>query len=462
MMDEFLSDIYGAIFKKYILYYTLPEFDIAVNEKDKDEIIIKGKNCIGHVSFNKYNIMELTVINQKNNQCDFYLHFQMKDLRHAKELFEEMCECMRALLQIKKEKILLCCSSGLTTGFFADKLNEMAQLLNIDYEFCATRFSSVYEEGKEYNMIFLAPQVSHQDLKLKRIFYLKKIIRIPPHIFARYDCIKMFELIKEVQNAKPFIPNMSIKPVIQLSINQPVLCLAINYTYENVQIDYRISGQYQRIIYENKIIKKKLSLDDIKDTLDTLLTNYSDIDTIGISIPGIVKQGRVYNSVVDGIKDINLQEYLRNVYKKRVIISSDIQSAAIGYASTQRKSKKFSLIYFSDASNYSVAHMIDNCLINSYQNYIEKEQLFLMNNDQIDHSSQDAFELLFELLLTMIALMPLDVYIISCPFLIDLDILKERVLNVIKKEISDFNFEIQKIEYIKEYILMGILRQCVY
>lgn len=48
----------------------------------------------------------------------------------------------------------------MTTGFFAQKLNEGVQLLNKDFEFNAVSYGNLYDEAKDYDVILLAPQVS--------------------------------------------------------------------------------------------------------------------------------------------------------------------------------------------------------------------------------------------------------------------------------------------------------------
>lgn len=82
-----------------------------------------------------------------NGGNKFYLYFELKDIKHAEELFEEMLETFETLKNHEKIKILLCCTSGLTTNFFKEKLNEAAEILSLDYEFYAVSFSKIYSEA---------------------------------------------------------------------------------------------------------------------------------------------------------------------------------------------------------------------------------------------------------------------------------------------------------------------------
>ena len=61
----------------------------------------------------------------------FYLHFELRDLNYVEELFAEMLATITDLKSKQTVKILLSCTGGLTTVFFADKLNETAKILSI-------------------------------------------------------------------------------------------------------------------------------------------------------------------------------------------------------------------------------------------------------------------------------------------------------------------------------------------
>ena len=52
----------------------------------------------------------------------------MKTMKHAIELFHEMIESILQLVEKPKVRILLSCSGGLTTSYFASKLNEASEL----------------------------------------------------------------------------------------------------------------------------------------------------------------------------------------------------------------------------------------------------------------------------------------------------------------------------------------------
>lgn len=118
-MDEFLKEINADIFWKYIKAYDFNE-NMQVNVEDKSVII---KTAYSHSQINYYNmqLFEFKVSNTYLHTDEFYLHFQMKNMKHALELFNEMLEIIQTLVNRPQVKILLSCSGGLTTDFFAMK-----------------------------------------------------------------------------------------------------------------------------------------------------------------------------------------------------------------------------------------------------------------------------------------------------------------------------------------------------
>lgn len=131
-MDEFLQDINTLFFFKWICIQENKRFQIYLSEKDKNIIYIETEYGIEEVTFNPLNIIELKVTNKITKEVNFYLHFQMKTIKHALELFNEMIESIISLSSKPVTKVLLSCSGGLTTGFFAQRINEVIRLLGLD------------------------------------------------------------------------------------------------------------------------------------------------------------------------------------------------------------------------------------------------------------------------------------------------------------------------------------------
>jgi len=70
------------------------------------------------VNFYDLEIVELAIVDN-NDENRFYLHFQVRDDDHARGLYNEMIIALRQLENRTKVKVLLTCSSALTTSYFA-------------------------------------------------------------------------------------------------------------------------------------------------------------------------------------------------------------------------------------------------------------------------------------------------------------------------------------------------------
>ena len=168
-MDEFLSELYVEYFKKWILLQTSKDYKLYFNDNDSNIILIEAENSLSRVTFNRFNIIELCVMNNNDNKLEFYIHFQMQNLGHAKRLFEEMIECIYNTIKQPVLKILLSCSSGLTTSYFAEKLSQTAELLELNYQFQAVGWEKVLAAALDFDVLLLAPQRSYQCARIQKI-----------------------------------------------------------------------------------------------------------------------------------------------------------------------------------------------------------------------------------------------------------------------------------------------------
>ena len=124
------------IYKNWILNHKIDGVKIF---SQNENILIETNFARGEINFYELEvqIVEMSVNTLEDDENKFYLHFELKDLSHAKELFKEMLEVLESLEKQPKIKILLCCTSGLTTNFFKDKLNEASKILSLNFEFNA-------------------------------------------------------------------------------------------------------------------------------------------------------------------------------------------------------------------------------------------------------------------------------------------------------------------------------------
>ena len=105
----------------------------------------------------------------------------------AKENFKAMIHNLTASQKKENLKILFSCTGGLTTGYFAEKLNEASKILARKYTFAAVPFAEIYKVKDDYDIIMIAPQIGYKLQEISNKFPDSLVLKIPPKIFAAYD-----------------------------------------------------------------------------------------------------------------------------------------------------------------------------------------------------------------------------------------------------------------------------------
>lgn len=332
MSEEILSE-----FKQKILSTNFSEGTIS--EVDGN-IEIKTPYAVGKINFYalEVTIVEMSVINLADDENKFYLHFELRELSYAEELFAEMLETLTDLKNQQKLKILMSCTGGLTTSFFADKLNEAANLLSLEYEFNAVPFHKLYEVARDYSLILLAPQIAYQFKTAQDILHDKLILKIPPKVFASYDSGEMLNFIRaELDSWKKTSAERFIAKVRKgIKSNAKILSIALMPSHNQTRIAYKIYEKGAPIV-EETVIKGKLNvLRDLQDILDTIPCRFKNYDAVGIATAGTIHNGFLELKHFM-LQDINLQKFLEEKYKVPVTITNNLKAAALGYYVQQDK-----------------------------------------------------------------------------------------------------------------------------
>lgn len=336
LLDEFYKDLYMDVFKKWICFQKSPHYRI---KECKDFVQLESPFGIAEVTFNLYCIIELKVTSKKREELDFYLHFQMNTLKHAVSLFNEMLVCLLKLDHEAKTKVLLCCSGGLTTSYFAQEINKASKLLKNTIEVSAVGYNQLYQIDQQFDFIFLAPQISYLHAQVQSILKDQVVMKIPPLVFARYDVGTLLKMI-ENSKSKKIVHVQEKENDLKLDIKnkQQIACLTIFKNKERIHIVYRIYIQ-GKVLFQNEIIKYKIHIQDIYDLIDTLIIQYPKLSTISLSLPGIVDAGKISSTYISGVENENIEERLKQRYKQQIKLYNDINVAAMGYYVTHSENK---------------------------------------------------------------------------------------------------------------------------
>lgn len=463
-MDEFLRDIHTLIFKEWLLFQKSEYYHTYLNEKDNDVIIIENEYCYSYITFNPQNIIELCVMNKMTDEMEFYLHFQFKTLKHAISLFEEMKSCIKKIVNKPKCRILLCCSGGMTTEFFADKIRNAIKLLGLNIEVAAVGYQKLYQEGQNYDVILLAPQVSYIFLQAEKALKNQLVLKIPPQVFAKYNVGALITFIENSLSKREKKHENYIEPLssmIEINTNKNVLSVSINANGDNSHISYRLYGKNQSIILDSKIIKDNITLQDIIDALDTVLLQNDKIDVIGLAIPGVIVDGYLRSGIIKDIHNRKIGKILKERYHKETIIINDVNAAVVGYYSSQQEHQSLAMLFQPINRMAGAAIIINGQLIKGFGGLAGEVQLLplQLSDDllELSNTPEGTLELVTKQVLSIISVVSPEEIVIYSDLIFD----SRDVENEIKKSLRQFNLtafpHIIKIENLSEYILLGTM-----
>lgn len=133
----------------------------------------------------------------QNDKRLFYLHYEFRVYHYATLFFFQMIHHLQQHQDKRECQVLMCCTGGLTTGFFADKMSQYCQINQLSYEISA---ASVFEIGdlyQNYDLILIAPQLRHRVPELSKEYPSVVIQSIDPVTFATYDCRSLLQQIED-------------------------------------------------------------------------------------------------------------------------------------------------------------------------------------------------------------------------------------------------------------------------
>ena len=329
MDEKYMS----SVFKEWIKNHETKDYQIIENNQDCIELNTDyGKAEIHFTDVTEGTIVEFNIVSYKDQEVKFYLHFELNDEDHAHQLYDEMVETLIELKNKKILKVLLSCSSGLTTSMFASNLNSVVEMLGEDYHFEAVAYTNIYEEVENYDVILIAPQIGYLLKRLKESLPDKLVLQIPTAIFAGYDAIGAIKFIQNEidQFQKEKKEKQEIKCHCCKHYNRRVLSIVLSANRAQTRIYYRIYDNND-IMDQQIIIKPTLNTNDLYDVIDTVLLKVKHLDAIAIAIPGIIKGNDHLRSSIDG-KDIDLKNELEKKYHIDVVISNNANAAVVGFS----------------------------------------------------------------------------------------------------------------------------------
>ncbi len=336
------------------------EIKYPINAEDRNHFKIITPVTVGQINFydigeDQDEVVEFKIVLDDESNPNFFLHFQANHEDHAKELFFEFIEALDELENSQVKEILLCCTSAFTTSHFASKLNEEAEKSGMKYSFSAVSMNQIYEAGVGKYAILLAPQISYLQKKLKEVMKDTTVLTIPSILFGKFDAYTyLIELDKELKNTTSEKKNHEIRKYNIKENDKRILVISAFANGDYANIYYRIYD-HGKITVNECVNKKFMKIEDIEDIIDTQVCEQSGkakVDAIGIAIPGIIHEGRLFLPSTN-TTDFNhgeasgfaIQEWFRNKYQVPVHVHNNTNCAAIGWYGIQDKYKN--IVFYS-------------------------------------------------------------------------------------------------------------------
>ncbi len=325
-----------------------------LTRKDDDHIRLDAENVYGEINIHhiEMEVVELRLSRKKDDEGVFFLHFELKSLDYAKSLYEEMIGVLKKEADRKSLRILLTCTSAMTTSFFAGKLSEGAKTLSLDYDIAATPYPILYEKAFDYDVILLAPQIAYEYDKIREVLPDRLVLNIPPALFATYDTGGVLEFVqKELKETKIEKKKAKIAKVMRdIENTSKIFVITVTHDLDKTIYRYRMYDKGEPVDGTEGTVRKALNkLQDIYDILDVQLCrckNSIKPDMVAISMPGVMvtKDGTYrVDATKDGevrferIKYDRFAEELEEKYHLPFFILNNTNAVAFGYYIGQDK-----------------------------------------------------------------------------------------------------------------------------
>ncbi len=446
-------------YRSWIMSQTDPSYEL--HETDH-RITLTAANAEAAVVFYEQSIVELVITDTKTGSIRFYLHFQLKDLEHGKQLFNEMAGSLIKLKDSHKVRVLLSCSSALTTSYFAEELNRTAEALNLDYEFTAVSFNLIYQRGFEFDVILIAQQIGYEYEKVRNIFRKQLVLKIPTAVFAGYNAGGIFELLMESKHMNEDVRNRPHEdPVLPDPNDYRILTMGL-ISHRNIyRFAYRIYDHGMRTL-NKEVIKETFGMSDLEDLMDYIVTRHKRIDLIGLAMPGITNQGHLTLPKL-GFFNAEVGQILSAKYGIPVILLNDVNATAMGYHVMNPQCRNLVFYCQPTGSSRAGAGIIIDGKLHSGRMHTAGEvapviDAFVQDPEKKIMDPEGAMEIVCAGLLPCISFLAPERIVLYSVLTPD----PEEIRRYLSRYVDPAYIpEIEHVDHLKTYMLPGIMKRCL-
>lgn len=464
-LDEYRSWILGHKDDRY-----------TINNIDDTQIECVTEYGIGSINFTVFEetaITELKIISKKDDDIKFYLHFEISEEDHAKQLYDEFIEALIALENERTVRVLLSCSAGLTTSMFAMQLNDAAQTLGVDYEFEAVSYLSIYEAAGDFDAIMIAPQIGYMLNRLKDSITDKPVVQIPTAVFAAYDAMKCIEFIRDEFNAFNEAKTEVQAQECHCDVKEKVriLSIAIMPNKAQVRLYYNFYDQGE-IVENNVIIKPSFSVQDLDDIVGAIKVKHQEIDMIGIASTGTVIDDAILDirsinplMIEEESEKYNLAKHMEETYSIKTVVLNNVNAAVLSFANEHPEYRN--VAFLSQPFGFSVGGQgfaFDRKVIFGKNGVAGETRLYIRrmqlsdDPDRLGWTEEGALEIVTKSILATIGTVGPEAMALRSPMTPDMDAIKKKLSSWVNED------QMPEFYYIPEasnYMMDGAMRYCL-
>ena len=466
------KDVLAQIFLDWILeqkseYYTLSQYTDTYDNNRYQNVVMDTEYAEGLITFNPlkdFMVVELRITMKKDGKSKFYLHFDLNDLDHAKDLFREMSDSLIRLKVQEKVDVLLCCSSGITTSFFAEKLNSASEFLSRTYSFSAVSYNNLYMRAFSADIVLLAPQVGYQLWRVREILKDKTVLVIPPSIFGSYDVSRLFKMLDEERGRQEARLKKKRPPfeVMEFTALPKIMILSVIVEYHNVHIVFRVYDK-GAVLFEDEVIKERYALRDLEDMLDIVVKRMPDIRLICVATPGVIYDGHLtFRSA--NVWNVDVGERFRTRYGIPFIFLNDANAMALGYYASQKDVSSLAFYFHPRAARTAgVGNIVNGRLIvgnhalAGEMQYVAKTIAYSEDPEQLARTPEGTLEIAGNFLISIISNFDPQRIVIYCDMIPNTLELRRMIAEIIQEEYIP---ELVKTDDVIEYMFIGGMMAC--
>ena len=325
----------GTTYRTWIMSQTVQ--GTKPRQLNQDQMRIELPTATGEINFYPYEndqeIVELRVTRATDGDSTFFLHFVLDDdLPHAQELFSQFADALAEQGEQQLTHILLTCTSALTTTLFASMMNQVAETLNLGYDFTALPVDQALKVGGQYAAVMIAPQAAYRRKELASAHPNALVFEVPGKIFGAFDAPGAIRLLMHAfRELDAPGDEAQLKAIRDLSDDCRVLVITLFSLNDAARLGYRL---YDKGIIktEGAVRKSRLDYNDVGDLVQMLSlgeVDMSTLDAIAIAVPGVTCRGMVDLPSM-GINQFDLGLALAERFGLPAFVDNNCNAAAVG------------------------------------------------------------------------------------------------------------------------------------